>query len=82
MRERASRVVERLGVVNALGGWRFTEGLHGKTFALSGMAGQSWNAAAFLMARDAITRQRPLFGVWSRRRQPRQPPSPPPTNLR
>jgi hypothetical protein len=82
MRERAARVVERLAEVNALGDWRFTEWLHGQSFALSGMAGQSWNAAAFLMARDAITRQQPLFGVWSRRRQPRQPPSPPPTSLR
>ena len=82
MRERAARVVERLAEVNALGDWRFTEWLHGQSFTLSGMAGQSWNAAAFLMARDAITRQQPLFGVWSRRRQPRQPPSPPPTSLR
>src|SRR5688572_5637644 len=82
MRDRAARVVERLAEVNALGNWRFTEWLHGQSFALSGMAGQSWNAAAFLMARDAITRRQPLFGVWSRRRQPRQPPSPPPTSLR
>jgi hypothetical protein len=82
MRERASRVVERLAEVNALGDWRFTEWLHGRNFALSGMAGQSWNAAAFLMARDAITRPGPLFGAASRRRSPRQAPSPASTSLR
>ena len=82
LRERAAQVVERLAAANALGGWAFTEWLHGRTFALSGMSGQSWNAAAFLMARDALRRQRPLFGFWSRRRQPRQPDVPPSTSLR
>jgi len=82
LRERAARVVERLAEVNALGGWRFTEWLHGRSHALSGMAGQSWNAAAFLMARDALASQRPLFGVWSRRLELRQPPAPPSTSLR
>ncbi|HEY4373701.1 MAG TPA: glycoside hydrolase 100 family protein [Burkholderiales bacterium] len=39
---------------NALDGWRFTEWLHGQTHAASGMAGQSWNAAAFLIALHAL----------------------------
>ena len=82
MRERAAQVVERLAHVNSLGNWAFTEWLHGRTYALAGMSGQSWNAAAFLMARHALTRQQPLFGVWSRRRQPRQSPGPPSTSLR
>lgn len=46
----------RLAQVNALGAWRFTEWFHGRTLAPMGMAGQSWNAAAFLMARRALCR--------------------------
>jgi glycogen debranching enzyme len=38
----------------ALQDWRFTEWLHGRTLAPRGMAGQSWNAAAFLIAESAI----------------------------
>ena len=33
---------------NERDGWRFTEWFHGRTMAPQGMAGQSWNAAAFL----------------------------------
>ncbi|RYX94685.1 MAG: glycoside hydrolase [Comamonadaceae bacterium] len=44
----------RLAQVNALGNWRFTEWFHGRTMAPMGMAGQSWNAAAFLLARRAL----------------------------
>ncbi len=39
----------------ALGDWAFTEWLHGKTLAPRGMPGQSWNAAAFLMAEHAVS---------------------------
>jgi glycogen debranching enzyme len=35
--------------------WAFTEWLHGKTLAPRGMPGQSWNAAAFLMAEYAVS---------------------------
>lgn len=38
----------------ALGDWRFAEWLHGRTLAPRGMPGQSWNAAAFLIARHAV----------------------------
>jgi glycogen debranching enzyme len=34
----------------ALEDWAFTEWLHGRTAAPRGMRGQSWNAAAFLLA--------------------------------
>jgi glycogen debranching enzyme len=34
--------------------WAFTEWLHGKTLSRHGMLGQSWNAAAFLMAHQAV----------------------------
>jgi glycogen debranching enzyme len=46
----------RLARVNAEGDWRFTEWLHGRTLAPMGMAGQSWNAATFLLAQRELTR--------------------------
>ena len=46
----AWRALEQLAAVNALDDWRFTEWLHGRTLAPMGMAGQSWNAATFLLA--------------------------------
>ncbi|MBC8056835.1 MAG: glycoside hydrolase [Rhizobiales bacterium] len=49
----------RLAQVNALGEWRFTEWFHGRTLAPMGMAGQSWNAAAWLLARRALERAAP-----------------------
>ena len=48
--EQARAALHRLARACALGNWRFTEWLHGRTLALRGMPGQSWNAAAFLMA--------------------------------
>ncbi len=42
--------LEHLAEANALDGWRFTEWFHGRTLAPMGMAGQSWNAATFLLA--------------------------------
>ncbi len=41
--------------------WAFTEWLHGKTLAPRGMPGQSWNAAAFLMAEYAVRGGAKLF---------------------
>jgi glycogen debranching enzyme len=37
-----------------LGGWAFAEWLHGKTAKPCGMAGQSWSAAAYLMAESIV----------------------------
>jgi hypothetical protein len=48
--DRAAQALEALAAVNALDDWRFTEWLHGQTLAPMGMAGQSWNAATFLLA--------------------------------
>lgn len=45
---------------NALGGWQFNEWLHGRTLAPQGMPRQSWNAAAFLVARRALGGMRPF----------------------
>ncbi|HEX3843698.1 MAG TPA: glycoside hydrolase 100 family protein [Steroidobacteraceae bacterium] len=53
----------RLELVNlaracAVRNWAFTEWLHGTTAAPRGMPGQSWNAAAFLMAEHAVAEKR------------------------
>jgi Alkaline and neutral invertase len=47
----------KLAAACALGNWRFTEWLHGRTLALRGMPGQSWNAAAYLIAEYAVREQ-------------------------
>jgi hypothetical protein len=39
---------------NSLDDWRFSEWFHGKTLMPMGMAGQTWNAATFLMARQMV----------------------------
>jgi len=44
--------------------WAFTEWLHGRTLAPRGMPGQSWNAAAFLMAEHAVATGEGLFAGW------------------
>ncbi len=53
-KELARHELGRLAQVNALDDWRFTEWFHGRTLEPMGMAGQSWNAAAFLVARQAL----------------------------
>ena len=53
--EQARLELIKLARVCALRNWRFTEWLHGKTLAPRGMPGQSWNAAAFLMAEHAVS---------------------------
>jgi hypothetical protein len=50
----AAAGLEALAQANAHGDWRFTEWFHGRTLAPLGMAGQSWNAATFLLARRAL----------------------------
>jgi glycogen debranching enzyme len=61
-RAQAERALVRLAGANALDGWAFPEWLHGRTGAPGGMRGQSWNAAAFLMARHALSGAPPVFG--------------------
>ncbi|RZL04026.1 MAG: glycoside hydrolase [Rubrivivax sp.] len=48
----------KLAHVNSLDDWRFTEWFHGQTLKPMGMAGQSWNAAAYLMAQNALNKSR------------------------
>jgi glycogen debranching enzyme len=57
----AAAELTQLARVCALGNWAFTEWLHGKTLAPRGMPGQSWNAAAFLMAMHAVSTGETLF---------------------
>ena len=51
----AADELTKLARVCALRNWAFTEWLQGKTLAPRGMPGQSWNAAAFLMADHAVS---------------------------
>jgi hypothetical protein len=62
-RELARGELVNLARANALDGWAFNEWLHGKTLKPKGMRGQSWNAAAFLIAHHAVTARAPLFGA-------------------
>jgi glycogen debranching enzyme len=60
-REQAHENLVRLARSCAVKNWAFTEWLHGRTLAPRGMPGQSWNAAAFLMAEHAVATGLPLF---------------------
>jgi glycogen debranching enzyme len=60
----AQRALIRLARACELDNWGFAEWLHGKTLSRHGMRGQSWSAAAFLMAHQA---------VWGSRRGVRRP---------
>jgi glycogen debranching enzyme len=53
-KQQASEELVKLARACALKNWAFTEWLHGKTYAPRGMPGQSWNAAAYLMAERAV----------------------------
>jgi glycogen debranching enzyme len=53
-KELARSELVKLAYVNSLDEWRFTEWFHGQTLVPMGMAGQSWNAATFLMAHRAL----------------------------
>ncbi len=50
--------LERLARACAVRNWAFTEWLHGTKGTPRGMPGQSWNAAAFLMAERAVAEKR------------------------
>lgn len=52
--EEARAALAQLAAANAQDGWRFTEWFHGRTLTPMGMAGQSWNAATFLLAHQAV----------------------------
>jgi glycogen debranching enzyme len=50
--------LENLARACAVRNWSFTEWLHGTKATPHGMPGQSWNAAAFLMAERAVAEKR------------------------
>jgi len=56
-RELAHSELIKVARANQLGEWQFNEWLHGRTLVPSGMPRQSWNAAAFLMAQQSLTKQ-------------------------
>lgn len=56
-RRRARQQLERLAAVNQINQWQFNEWFHGKTGKPSGMKGQSWSAATFLLAQRALEKK-------------------------
>jgi hypothetical protein len=46
--------LERVAAANRAGDWQFNEWFHGRTGAPMGMAGQSWNAALYVLAFHAL----------------------------
>jgi glycogen debranching enzyme len=59
--DQAKAELAKLARVCALRNWAFTEWLHGKTLAPRGMPGQSWNAAAFLIAEYSVAAKASVF---------------------
>jgi len=59
--ELAREALLRLAHVNQHGGRHFSEWLDGRTLVPMGMAGQSWNAATFLLARRAVELGEDIF---------------------
>jgi hypothetical protein len=53
-RATATSELARLARANAAGDWRFTEWFNGERGTAEGMAGQTWNAALFLLAREGL----------------------------
>jgi glycogen debranching enzyme len=53
-KQQAAAELTKLARACAVKNWAFTEWLHGKTLAPRGMPGQSWNAAAYLIAEHAV----------------------------
>ena len=56
-KDRAMAQLDRLAEANKINGWQFNEWFHGKTGKPSGMTGQSWNAAMFLLALASLERK-------------------------
>jgi len=52
----AYQALIRLAQANAQNNWQFNEWFHGRTGAARGMPHQSWSAAAYLLAYDAVAR--------------------------
>jgi hypothetical protein len=64
--DRARSDLQKMAQACARGRWAFREWFHGRTLTPRGMPGQSWNAAAFLMAEDALRTGASPFSAASR----------------
>jgi glycogen debranching enzyme len=53
----ASEELYRLAESNRINNWEFNEWFHGKTGKPMGMAGQSWNAAMFILAYRSLIKK-------------------------
>jgi glycogen debranching enzyme len=53
-RNQGWQALEQLAAANQVGGWGFNEWLHGESGEPLGMPGQSWNAALYILARQAL----------------------------
>ena len=62
----AKQELLKLARVASLNDWAFNEWQHGETLAPEGMQGQSWNAAAFLIAYAAVMEARDVFAAEGR----------------
>jgi hypothetical protein len=58
--DKGARELVKLARACALDDWAFNEWLHGRSLEPMGMPGQSWNAAAFLMAERAVRDTTPV----------------------
>jgi hypothetical protein len=52
--DKARAALEQLARANSVNNWQFNEWFHGLTGEPMGMPGQSWNAAAFLLAQQSL----------------------------
>lgn len=57
----AWKELERVAEANSLNNWEFNEWLHGKTGRPMGMAGQSWNAAMYILAYHILMEKKSPF---------------------
>jgi glycogen debranching enzyme len=64
----------RLAQANAQNDWQFNEWFHGRSGAPRGMPGQSWSAAAYLLAYDAVARTGVLNRTSTQKRKGRKGP--------
>lgn len=60
-KELAWTELERFAEANSLNNWEFNEWIHGKSGVPMGMAGQSWNAAMFILAYHALQDNMKVF---------------------
>ncbi len=53
-KKQALKELGKIAYANSLNNWQFNEWLHGKTGKPMGMPGQSWNAGAFIFAKNIL----------------------------